>query len=341
MGFRLGDTMLSCGLVLAPMAGVTDASFRIICRELGAEYTVSEMLSAKALCYEQLCRKTDETATKTASLAKITVEEMPCAVQLFGSEPEYMAEAAALLTSGEYRGGDDGRMRPAAIDINMGCPVHKVVSNGEGSALMKTPALAAKIVEAVKRATDLPVTVKMRAGWDAGAKNAPELARLVEAAGADAVCVHARTREQMYAPGTDPEIIYKVKQAVKIPVIGNGDIFSADDAIRMINDTGADGVAVARGALGNPWIFSEIRARLEGREFAPPTPEERLSLALRHGEDMIRRKGEHIGLAEARPHLSRYTQGLRGSASARGRIMVAPSLDEIKKIFDELLEINK
>ncbi|MBQ9079695.1 MAG: tRNA dihydrouridine synthase DusB [Clostridia bacterium] len=336
MSLNIGGISLRHGLILAPMAGAADASFRAVCRAQGAEYTVSEMLSAKALCYEQLSRKTADNTHKTANIARITPPEAPCSVQIFGSEPEFMARAAALLASGEYRGADDGRLLPVAIDINMGCPVHKVVSNGEGSALMKNLPLAGEIIRAVRDAVKIPLTVKFRAGWDADHINAPELARIAEANGADAICIHARTREQMYAPGVDISIIGEVKRAIKIPVIGNGDIFSADDAVRMITQTGCDGVAVARGALGNPWLFREIAFALDGIPYVPPTDAERLELALAHARDMIARKGERVGLAEARPHMARYTKGIHGSAVARDAIMKAESLDIIEEIFSGL-----
>ncbi len=339
MSLKLGNFTLRHGLQLAPMAGAGDASFRILCRAYGAEYCVSEMLSAKALCYEQLCKKPVGAATvKTASLARITPEESPCAIQIFGHEPEYMARAASLLESGDYRGADDGRLLPAAIDINMGCPVHKVVAAGEGSALMKNIPLAADIVSAVAKATKLPVTVKMRAGWNEQSKNAVELARAAEASGAAAICLHARTRDQFYSPGIDLSIIEAVKSAVSIPVIGNGDITSAEDAIKMLRETGCDGVAVGRGALGNPWIFREIAAALDGKEFTPPTPLERVKTALSHAEDMLTRKGERAGLAEARPHIAWYTKGIRGAASARNDVMSASSLEEIGDILYRLID---
>lgn len=336
MSITIGNTVLDHGLILAPMAGAADASFRAVCRAMGAEYTVTEMVSAKALCYEQRTRGSNPRTYKTATLARITAGEAPCAVQLFGAEPAYMAEAAAMLESGNYRGADDDRLSPVAIDINMGCPVHKVVSNGEGSALMKDPALAGEIIKAVKRAVKLPVTVKFRAGWDKDSINAPEFARMAEQAGADIICIHGRTREQMYAPGIDIGVIEQVKKAVSIPVIGNGDIFTAEDAIRMIDRTGCDGVAIARGALGNPWIFREIAAALDGKQFTPPTDEERLSLALFHGRDMIERKGVSRGLAEARPHMARYTKGIHSSAAARDAIMKAESLEQIEQVFLQL-----
>ncbi len=336
MSIRIGDIILRQGLVLAPMAGAADASFRAVCRQMGAEYTVTEMISAKALCYEQRARGNSPKTHKTAVLARITPPEAPCAVQIFGSEPEFMGQAAQLLESGEYRGADDGRCTPAAIDINMGCPVNKIVSNGEGSALMKDPTLAGRIIKAVREATKLPLTVKFRAGWDENSINAPEFAKIAEQNGADVICIHARTRSQMYAPGINVDIIRQVKEAVSIPVLGNGDIFTAEDAINMINATGCDGVAVARGALGNPWLFREISCALDGTLYTPPTDKERLELALFHAKDMIERKGERVGLAEARPHMARYTKGLHGSASARDRIMKAESLQQIEQVFAEL-----
>ncbi len=331
---RIGALTLKHGLMLAPMAGVTDASFRAICRRAGAEYTVSEMISAKALCYEQAGR--ESAPVRTAPLAAISEAEAPTAIQLFGSDPDFMARAAALIESGTYRGAVKGA-RPAAIDINMGCPVPKVVSNGEGSALMKTPALAAKIVCAVKNAVSLPVTVKIRAGWDEHSKNAVEFAKQMEAAGADLITVHGRTRQQFYAPKSDNRIIAAVKAAVKVPVVGNGDLFTAEDVLHILTETGCDGVAIARGALGNPFLFGEIVAALEGREFLPPTPAERLALALSHARDMVEKKGARIGIAEARKHMAWYCKGLRGAAAARGSLMHAESLAEIANVFATLV----
>ncbi len=321
------------GLFLAPLAGVSDRTFRRMARRFGAEYTVSEMVSAKALCYEQACkRSTAQVRSKTAPLAAVLREEAPMAVQLFGADPTFMAQAAQLLESGEYRGAC-GEIPPAAIDINMGCPMAKIVGNGEGSALMKTPELAAQIVRAVVDAVHLPVTVKIRAGWDAHSINAPEMAKMLEDAGASMICIHGRTRMQMYAPGADRSVIRRVKEAVSIPVVGNGDIFSASDALRMFEETGCDGVMIARGAQGNPWIFEEIRSALDGVPYTPPTKEERLALAVEHAEALVREKGERVGIAESRKHMAWYLYDMRGAAAARNRVTSANTLDEMKKIL--------
>ncbi len=329
-----GNTVLQHGVMLAPMAGVTDTSFRLLCRRFGAEYTVSEMVSAKALCYEQRSHRKESGASCTAQLARITKEEAPMAVQLFGSEPEFMAEAARLLESGEYR-GCASEVAPAAIDINMGCPVRKITGNGEGSALMKTPEVAEAIVRAVRSAVSLPVTVKIRAGWDAEHINAVELARRLEAAGTDLICVHARTREQLYAPGIMPEVIAEVKAAVKIPVVGNGDIFSAEDALKMKKDTGCDGVMIGRGAMGHPWIFREIVDALEGKQTPAMSLDERLSVAAEHLDAMLADKGERTGVAEAKKHMAWYISGIPGAAAARGSVMTASSPEELRAVLED------
>ena len=335
---QIGDYTLSHGLFLAPLAGVSDRSFRRVARRFGAEYTVSEMVSAKALCYEQISKRpVTETRVRTAPLAAVLREEAPMAVQLFGAEPDFVAEAARLLESGEYRGAC-GEIPPAAIDINMGCPMAKIVGNGEGSALLKNPALAAEIVRATVRAVSLPVTVKIRAGWDAESINAVEVAKRLEDAGAAMICVHGRTRAQMYAPSADWGIIRAVKEAVSGPVVGNGDVFSGGDALRMLRETGCDGVMIARGAQGNPWIFSEVAAALDGRPYTPPTREERLAVALAHAEDIVREKGERIGVAESRKHMAWYLHGLRGAASARNAVMTANTLDDLRAIFSSLMQ---
>jgi tRNA-dihydrouridine synthase B len=330
---KIGDFELDHGLFLAPLAGVSDRAFRDVCRRHGAEYTVSEMVSAKALCYEQATKRLDK--VKTAPLASVFKYEMPMAIQLFGSEPEFMARAAKLIEDRAYVGCESDT-KPAAIDINMGCPVHKVVGNGEGSALMRNPRLAADIVRAVVGAVNLPVTVKIRAGWDENSINAPEMAKMLEDAGASLIAVHGRTRSQMYAPSSDNGVIAAVKKSVSVPVVGNGDIYSADDAVRMLEETECDGVMIARGALGNPWIFEEIAARLEGREYLPPTVEERLGVALCQIEQMIKEKGEYVAIAESRKHLSWYTKGMSGATKARCEINSAKTFDEMKEIISKL-----
>lgn len=331
-----GSVILPHGLALAPLAGVSDRAFRRVCRHCGADFTVSEMVSAKALCYEQK-QKSGKTRSVSGQLASVLADELPMAVQLFGCEPAFMAEAARMLEANEYV-GCVSQVPPSAIDINMGCPVRKVTGNGEGSALLKDPKLAGEIVKAVVEAVSLPVTVKIRAGWDSTCINAPEVARIIEDAGASMVCVHARTREQMYEPGVDRSVIAAVKQAVSIPVLGNGDIYTAADALSMMEETGCDGVMVARGAMGNPWVFSEICAALDGTSFAMPSPAMRFEVALAQVREMIAEKGERVGVAEAKKHLAWYCRGLEGAAAARGRLMQATSYDELAAILREMGE---
>ena len=308
---------------LAPMAGMGDASFRRICKEHGADYMTTEMVSAKALCYGD---------KKTPFLATIKGYEAPIAIQLFGSEPDAMAKASEILLELSAKSG----MMPAAIDVNMGCPMTKVVKNGDGSALMRTPDVAEAIVRAMVRVTpDVPVTVKLRLGWDKTCMNVVEMAKRMEDAGAAALCVHARTRSELYTPGIHPEYIGLVKNAVSIPVIGNGDITSAADAEKMVAETGCDGVAIARGALGNPWLFEEIHL---GTDFVPPTKKERIAEALRHFGYMIEDKGERVAVAESRAAIAYYTKGLSGSSRVRGEMNTAVTASEIIRILTEYAE---
>ena len=322
------------GLALAPLAGVSDRAFRRVCRALGADYTVSEMVSAKALVYEQRAKGEKERSV-SGHLASVLREELPMAVQLFGRDPDFMAEAARMLESHDYK-GCVGEVPPSAIDINMGCPVRKVAGNGEGSALLREPALVGEIVRAVVRAVSIPVTVKIRAGWDRESINAPEIAKICEDAGAALICVHARTREQMYEPGVDRSVIAAVKSAVSIPVLGNGDIYSAADALSMMEETGCDGVMIARGAMGNPWLFAEIAAALEGRAYTLPPASERFEVALGQVREMIEEKGERVGVAEAKKHLAWYCHGMEGAAAARGRLMQAESYEGLAAILREM-----
>ncbi len=333
----IGATELRHGLMLAPLAGVSDHPFRRICRAQGAEFTVSEMVSAKSLCYEKKSRRASVGEnSKSAPLAKVWADDVPMAVQLFGSEPEFMAEAAAMVAEGSYA-GCASEAKPAAIDINMGCPVHKIVSNGEGSALLRDIPLAGRIVRAVCAAVDLPVTVKIRIGFDAEHICAVEMAKELEAAGAAAICVHGRTREQMYRPGVDLSAIAAVKEAVKIPVIGNGDIMSAADALNMKRTTRCDGLMIARGAMGNPWLFAEIAAALEEREFVPPTLEERIETAIGQMNRMLLEKGERVGFAESKKQMAWYIHGVVGAAEARGRLMTADSPQQVECILRGLI----
>lgn len=330
---------LPYALMLAPMAGITDHSFRALCRSCGASFTVTEMVSAKALVYSRRKKRTTESHSQTAPLAATYRDESPTAVQIFGSEPTFMAEAAAMLESGDY----DGCVRecpPSAIDINMGCPMAKVTGNGEGSALLSNPSLCAEIVRAVKNAVSIPVTVKIRLGWSHDSITAPDVARAVERAGASLITVHGRTRQQFYSPGVNLPAIRAVKEAVSVPVIGNGDIFSGEDAQRMLTQTGCDGIMIARGAMGNPWLFSEILSVVNGNgTYVPPSLSERLEIALRQVTRMVEEKGERTGLAEGKKHLAAYVHDIRGAAEFRSRIMTAKTVAEISVLFSEILAV--
>ena len=321
---KIGNTEIG-RVMLAPMAEAADTAFRIICARHGCGYAVTEMISAKAVTYGD---------KKTSQLAEITKDEAPTACQIFGHEPDVMAKACDILLEEYAKGG----VMPVAIDINMGCPVPKIVKNGEGSALMRNLPLAKKIIEAVvKSAGDVPVTVKMRLGWDTGSICVIDLAKIAEDSGAAAICVHARTRSQMYAPSADWSYIKKVKEAVSIPVIGNGDIFSGADAKRMIEETGCDAVAIARGAMGNPWIFEEATALLEGKIFSPISPAQKIQGAIDHLDLLIKLKGEARAVPESRAHMDKYTKGLYGAPRIRNAVNLAGSADEIKALLRSLL----
>ena len=312
-------------LILAPMAGFSDRPFRRLCIEQGADYVVTEMVSAKALCFGD---------KKTAPLAAVYQDEMPAAVQIFGSEPELMARAAYMLSNGLYEGCLSDTL-PAAIDINMGCPVHKIVSNGEGSALMRDEQKVYEIVSAVKKSSAAPVTVKIRAGFDSEHKNAVRIAQIIEEAGADAVCVHGRTRDRMYAPGVDLDVIRDVKKALSIPVVGNGDIFSAEDAVRMKDYTNCDALMIARSALGDPFIFARIRAAIDGKPYDDPPAFVRVQTAKRHLRMMLDLYGEERGLREARKHIALYIKGVKGAAAMRDRINRTEDANLLFTLLDE------
>lgn len=322
---KIGNTEIG-KVMLAPMAGAADTAFRTICRRHGCSYAVTEMISAKAVTYGD---------KKTSQLAAITNDEAPTACQLFGHEPDVMEKACAMLLEEYSKSG----VMPVAIDINMGCPVPKIVRSGEGSALMRDLPLAGEIIAAVVRsAGSTPVTVKMRLGWDQSSICVTDLAKIAEDKGASAICVHARTRSQMYAPSADWSYIKKVKESVTIPVIGNGDIFSGTDAKRMIDETGCDAVAVARGAMGNPWIFEEANAVIDGKVFPPVTAAQKIQGAIDHLDLLIKLKGEARAIPESRTHMDKYTKGLYGAPKIRNAVNLAESADEIKSLLTSLLK---
>ena len=319
---RIGEIELPQGAGLAPMAGVTDAAMRLLCHEQGAAWCVSEMLSAKGWIYSQgKNRNTLELLTRLPG-------EGVAALQLFGREPDLMAEAAVQLSD---RGFD-------FYDINFGCPAPKITGNGEGSALMKEPELIGKIVRAMADAVKLPVTVKIRAGWDENNINAVEVAQICEQAGAAAIAVHGRTRIQQYSGRADWKIIREVKRAVSVPVFGNGDVKSGADAIRMIDETGCDAVLVARACEGNPWIFREIKAALDGKTCPSPTGRERIEMALRHFELEALLHGPRGGLLEMRKHIAWYIHGMHGAARFRERINTMEDPDAVRAALREFAE---
>lgn len=316
---KIGGIEIRGLAALAPMAGVTDAAFRQVCEGLGAAYTVSEMISAKAMEYND---------RKTASLADIAHDEGPVFLQVFGAEPLCMAHAAEKLA----------RRNPAGLDINMGCPMPKITGPGAGSALMRDPELCGRIVRAVKEAAGLPVTVKIRAGWDKGSVNAVEVAQACQAAGADAVCVHGRTRDQLYQGRADWEIIRAVKAAVQVPVIGNGDVTDPLSAGALLTETGCDMVMIGRGALGNPWVFRDVNAHLrdESLIMPPPTLTQRLLALRRHIGLMCQYKGEGRAMPEARKHAAWYLKGIRGAAEFRRRAGQLSTLADLDRLVEEV-----
>ena len=316
MRLNIGGVVVENGLVLAPMAGVTDLSFRRLCKEQGCGLVVTEMVSAKAILYKN--RNTQE-------LLRIRDEERPAAVQLFGSDAEIMGEIAGVVSEGKCD----------LIDVNMGCPVPKIVNNGEGSALLREPKKVEAILTAMVKKSKKPVTVKIRKGFNDASVNAVEIAKIAEGCGAAAVAVHGRTREQFYSGKADWEIIRQVKEAVKIPVIGNGDVYGAKEAKAMLELTGCDGVMIGRGAKGNPWIFSQILHYLETGEVLPgPSVLEIKAMILRHGQLLSEDKGEFTAMREMRKHMAWYTAGLPHSAALRNEINLVETLEEMVGLLE-------
>ncbi len=315
---KIGNIELKYGLALGPMAGVTDMTYRMLCREQGCELTYTEMVSAKAILYKN---------KNTNELLEAHEGDRPLAVQLFGSDPEIMADIAMQVAERDID----------IIDVNMGCPVPKIVNNGEGSALMKNPSLVYSILSSMTAKVKKPVTVKIRKGFSDDEVNADEVARAAEAAGVAAIAVHGRTRQQYYSGKADWDIIKKVKQSVKIPVIGNGDIFNAIDAKNMYEYTGCDAVMVARGAQGNPWIFSEIRSLMDTGIIPPrPSKQDIKDMMLKHLDLIVSAKGEYIGIRQMRKHIAWYTKGLEGSSRLRDRINYAENVGELKELINNI-----
>ena len=320
---QIGNVTLDNPVILAPMAGVSDLPFRLLCREMGAALVCMEMVSAKAIYYNN---------KNTDSLMEIHPEEVPASLQLFGSDPQILAEMAKRIEE-----------RPFSIlDLNMGCPVPKVVNNGEGSALMKDPKLVEQILTALVKAINKPVTVKIRKGFDDAHINAVEMAKVAEASGAAAIAVHGRTREQYYSGRADWDIIRQVKEAVKIPVIGNGDILTPEDAIRIEEQTGCDGFMIARGAQGNPWIFAQILHYFKTGEHLPkPTAEEMVQMMLRHAKMQLAFKGDYTGIREIRKHAAWYTAGYPNAARLRSAINEVESYEQLEELFGRFLTYNE
>jgi len=313
----IGNVSLKNNIILAPMAGVSDLPFRLLCARQGAGMTCMEMISAKAVLYNN---------KNTESLLAIHPEEECVSLQLFGSEPAVMAEIAKRIEERPFQ----------ILDINMGCPVPKIVNNHEGSALMKNPELVYDIVRAISEAISKPVTVKIRKGFDEDHVNAVEVAKAAEAGGAKAIAVHGRTREQYYSGDADWSIIKAVKEAVSVPVIGNGDVKCGPDAKRMLETTGCDGVMVGRAAEGNPFIFKEITSYMEGKPYTPPTMQEIKETILTHADMQLEYKGEFIGIREMRKHLSWYLKGFEGASALRKRINEMETFEELKAIINNI-----
>lgn len=320
---KIGNVEINGKAVLAPMAGVADRAFRELCVGYGASYVVSEMISSKGVSMGD---------RKSKDLAYLSDAERPAAIQIFGSDPLIMAQSVERVME----------FKPEIIDINMGCPAPKIAGNGGGASLSKNPALAEKIVEAVVKASPVPVTVKIRMGWDFDNINAVEMAKRAEAAGASAVTVHGRTRNQMYAPPVNRDIIAEVKKEISIPVIGNGDIVDEQSAAIMLEETNCDLIMIGRGALGRPWVFSQINAYLEhGRVIPEPPVTEKMRVMIRHIETLCEYKGDYVGMREARKHAGWYTKGLRGAANYRRELGTLENMEQLKEIAYKICVENQ
>lgn len=323
VNMKIGNVEIEKTAALAPMAGVADRQFREVCKDFGAAFTVSEMVSAKGVTMGD---------KKSEELMYISKTEHPSAIQIFGTEPDIMADAAQYAL----------KFNPDIIDINMGCPAPKIIKGGAGSRLMQNPQLAGKIIKAVSEAVDIPVTVKIRAGWDNDSINAVEMAVIAEQNGAAAVTVHGRTKEQMYAPPVNIDIIRNVKKAISIPVIGNGDVDDVFSAARMYEQTGCDLIMVGRGALGRPWLFQQISAYMKYEHIIPEPPiSQRMLIMLKHIETICKDKGDRTGIREARKHALWYTKGIRGSAEYRRRLSVIESIEELHEIAFNIVKENE
>ncbi len=316
---KIGNVEIDNNLALGPMAGVTDLTFRLICKEFGCGLVVTEMVSAKGIYYN------DE---KTEKLMEIKKDERPTSLQIFGSDPEIMARVTERLNKHNHD----------ILDINMGCPTPKIVKNGDGSALMKDPELLYRVVKSVVEASEKPVTVKIRKGWDNDNINATEVAKSIEEAGAKAIAVHGRTREQFYSGSADWDIIKEVKKNVSIPVYGNGDVFEVEDAIKLKEYTGCDGIMIARGARGNPWLFKRINHYFKtGEILESPTTKDKITQCLKHLDMIVKHKGEYIGIREMRKHCAWYLKGIKNGAKVRNEINKANTIEDFKESLEKLL----